>query len=173
MVNTISTPSNVQPGANPLIGHEPLIPKELSVPKRRDSVAFGQGKPLSGLEVQNVVLERAFEKLAAIVQDARAQLGIPEGATLDTSEKATAGRIVDFALGFFAKFAESHGLEDNEDGRAQFAAFIGGAISQGINEARGILTALNALDNNSFDIDKTAGIVQSRLDDFVLNGLSA
>ena len=79
----------------------------------------------------------------------------------------------DFALGFFAQYAENNNLEDNEEGRAQFAAFIGDAINQGIDEARGILTALNALENNSFDIDKTSGIIQSRLDDFVQNGLSA
>lgn len=121
----------------------------------------------------NMVLERAYNKLKGIVDDARSALGIPEGAVLDTSPEATAGRIADFALGFFDKYAKQHGLADDEAGRQQFADFIGGAIGQGIDEARGILSALQVLDGDtSSKIDQTASIIQQRLSDFVKNGAS-
>ena len=146
--------------------------KALSLLKK-DTVSFGQGAPLSKGDTQNVVLNQAFEKLRAVISEARAALGIPEDATLDTSDDVTANRIVDFALGFFQQYAENNNLQDDEEGRAQFAEFIGDAIMQGISEARDILSALKALDGNALDIDKTQDLIQSRLDDFVANGLSA
>ena len=119
------------------------------------------------------MVERALDKLRAVVADAKAELNLPEDSPLDTSPEATATRIADFALGFFSKYAENNGLEDNEEGRAQFAQFIGEAINAGIGEARDILSALKAL-NPDVDngIEATAQIIQSRLDDFVANGLS-
>ena len=171
MVSTIDNTTAAQPHAGQLIKHEPLMPKKLEVPPRHDLVELGLGNPLSPKDKQNIVLERAYNKLSSVVADARAALGIPEGAELDTSEEATAGRITDFALGFYDNYLKNNNLEDSKDSRKQFADFIGGAIGQGIDEARGILSSLNALDENSFSIDKTHGLVQSRLDDFVKNGL--
>ncbi len=119
----------------------------------------------------NMVLERTFEKLRAVVSEARRELGIPEGAVLDTSPEATANRIADFALGAFDRWYEDHAELGEDDARQQFTAFIGGAISQGIEEARGILTALNALTPEvNADIDTTYGIIQERLNDFAMNG---
>ena len=63
----------------------------------QDSVSFGTGG-ISDAESQKIVLERAFEKLRAVVDDARAELGIPEGAVVDTSAEATARRIVEFEV---------------------------------------------------------------------------
>jgi len=139
--------------------------------ERRDILQLG-GKGISSGQAQNIVTERAYERLRQIVSDARAQLGLPEDQPLDTSPEATANRIADFALGFFSKYAKNNGLEDNEEGRKQYATFIGTAIQQGIEEARGILTALSALNPQiSQNIDKTSSLIQQRLDDFVKNGL--
>ena len=140
---------------------------------RQDRVSFG-AKPLSAADSQRVVLDRAFEKLRGVVSEARAALGLPEDAVIDTSPEATGNRIADFALGFFSKYAENHGLADDEAGRKAYADFIGGAIAQGISEARGILDSLNALNGDvSGNIDKTAEHIQSRLDDFIRNGFKA
>ena len=137
-----------------------------------DKVAFGQGGRLSDEERTNLVVERALARLRSVVDDAKEELGIEEGSPLDISPEATAGRIVGFALNFFDRYAKKNGLENNEEGRKQFADFIGGAISQGIEEARGILGALNALDpDTGSNIDKTASIITSRLDEFVKKGL--
>ncbi|MFM1919783.1 MAG: hypothetical protein RLZZ303_1417 [Candidatus Hydrogenedentota bacterium] len=146
-----------------------IIPKELNAPKRKaDLLELGKGEKPSNGQAQGIVLERAYERLRQLVGDARAELGIPEGAVLDTSPEATANRIADFALGFFGKYAENNGLADDEAGRKQFVDFIGKAVAQGIDEARGILGALNALNPEiSGNIDKTAEIIQQRFEDFI------
>jgi hypothetical protein len=137
----------------------------------RDRVDFGGSKISQGQSLQ-IVTDRALEKLRSVVSEARAELGLPEDADLDTSPEATANRIADFALNFFSKYAENNDLADDEEGRAQFAEFIGGAIKQGISEARDILGSLQALSPDvESGIDKTSDIIQQRLDDFVANGL--
>lgn len=139
---------------------------------RADAVLLGKGAPLSNDDKAKLVVERALDRLRAVVGDARKELGLPEDAVIDTSPEATGQRIVDFALGFFDKYAKQNGLENNEEGRKQFADFIGGAIPQGIDEARGILGALNALDGNTgSNIDKTADYITNKLDEFVKKGL--
>lgn len=157
-------------------GAAPLAPREKAQtpappPPGRDRLDLGR-TPVNAGQAQNIVLERAYEKLRGIVGDARTALGIPEGAVIDTSPEATANRIADFALGFFGKYAKNNGLGNDEAGRKQFADFIGAAIAQGIDEARGILTALNVLNGEiAGNVDRTAGLVQERLDAFVKNGL--
>ncbi|HEO70863.1 MAG TPA: hypothetical protein ENN80_06320 [Candidatus Hydrogenedentes bacterium] len=133
---------------------------------------FAKLRAAAGLDSEDGVGEGALAKLRGVVNQARAALGIPEGVMLDTSPEATAGRIADFALGAFDKWLERHpGLAEDE-AREQFALFIGGAISQGIEEARGILSALQALTPQvNQDIDTTWGIIQERLQNFVHNGL--
>lgn len=139
----------------------------------QDKVEFGKSGALSTGKSMQVVLDRAMEKLRSVVSQARSELGLSDDQTLDTSPDATAQRIADFALGFFGKYAEQHGLADDEDGRKAFADFIGGAIQQGIDEARGILTALNSLSGEvDKNINSTWENIQNRLSDFVKNGLS-
>ena len=139
----------------------------------KDILSLGKSSAIGQDDAMNMVLERAYEKLKGLVADAREALGIPEGAEIDTSPEATAQRITDFALGFFSQYAENNGLANDEEGRSQFADFIGAAITQGIDEARGILDALQVLDGNiAADIDTTASLIQDRLADFITNGLS-
>jgi hypothetical protein len=111
-----------------------------------------------------------MDKLRSVVTDARAALGIPEGTQIDTSPEATANRIADFALGAFDNWLKNHAGLADEDARKQFAGFIGGAIQQGISEARGILSSLNALNPDvNTNIDSTWDVIQTRLNDFVAN----
>lgn len=150
-----------------------LLSNKLQDEQPRDSVEFGKNGALSMEQSMNIVVERALDKLRSVVEQARAELGLPEDAVIDTSAEATGDRIATFALGAWDKYAKLHKLEDNEDGRKQFADFIGGAINQGISEARGILGALNALSSDvDANINKTSDIIQQRLQDFVANGLS-
>lgn len=145
-------------------------PQTGTTTRRVDSVSFSAS--VSVRESQDIVVNRAFEQLRSVVAEARAELGIPEGEEVDTSPEATANRIADFALNFFDNYAENNGLEDNEEGRSQFAEFIGDAINKGIEEARGILTSLNALNPEvESGVDQISDYIQGRLDDFVTNGL--
>ncbi|HIJ66207.1 MAG TPA: DUF5610 domain-containing protein [Candidatus Hydrogenedentes bacterium] len=138
-----------------------------------DTVEFGLNEPVTDVQAMNILVERAMQKLYAVVEEARAELGIPEGAALDTSPEATAERIVEFALGAFHGWWDNHEELGEDEARKQFAGFIGGAIEQGIEEARTILNALNALTPEVDDnINRTADIIQDRLSDFVQNGLS-
>jgi len=171
MVNQVNS-AGESPELGRLISKPRIIPRKLSTGKQSDVVELGQGQPLNSAQIQSVVVERALAKLGEVVQAAREELGIPTDAVLDTSPEATANRIADFALGFFGQYAENNGLQDDEAGRAQYAEFIGNAISQGIDEARSILGSLQALnDEVTAGIDKTAELVQGRLGDFVANGL--
>lgn len=132
-----------------------------------DKVTFGR-EPVSPEKSMGIVYERAFAKLQAVVNDARTALGIPEGAVIDTSPEATAGRIADFALGAYDSWRKRHGSMEEDTARQEFSKFIGGAVKQGITEARNILQALNALtDETDSNINSTWEIIQKRLDDFV------
>lgn len=133
-----------------------------------DKLDLGQGGPLTAEQAIAIVTERSISKLQAVVSDARASLGLPEDSAVDISPEATANRIADFALNFFDKYLERHPEISGDDAKKQFAEFIGGAIGQGIEEARGILGALSAL-NPDVDnhINSIAGLIQKRLDDFV------
>ncbi len=139
-------------------------------PSGADVAAFGASGVSAG-QSMNIVIERAMEQLRAVVGEARAELGIPEGAVIDTSPEATANRIADFALGAFESYWKNHDDLNQDDARAAFADFIGKAINQGIEEARDILTALNALNPEvGGNIDTISSIIQERLEAFVTGG---
>ncbi len=137
----------------------------------RDTVELGAGTPLSPEDAIRVVNERAMNRIREAVDAARQELGLPEGATLDTSAEATATRIADFALKAFDVWRKNHGELGDDEARAQFAKFIGGAIQQGIGEAKDILNALGALNGETENkITAISDLIQKRLDAFVRGG---
>ena len=168
MQNGITAIQN-PPQADPRPLRSPrAIPRQMNAGGLKDLLDLGQSGGLTNEKAMGIVVERAMAQLRAVVTDARAQLGIPEGQALDTSPEATANRIADFALGAFGAWHKNHSELGEEDARKEFASFIGGAIQQGISEARGILEALNALNGEvNSNIDKTWGFIQERLDNFV------
>ncbi|MCC6697821.1 MAG: DUF5610 domain-containing protein [Candidatus Hydrogenedentes bacterium] len=134
----------------------------------QDTLDLGASGPLSTEEAIGIVTERSLNKLLEVVQQARAELGLPEGGVLDTSPEATAQRITDFALGFFDKYLENNPGLEGEEARKQYAEFIGGAINQGVDEARGILNALSVLNPDVENhITSITDLIQQRLDAFV------
>ncbi len=145
-----------------------IIPRDLRIDGPKDLLELGKTGDVTNDQAMQVVLNRAMDKLRSVVSDAKSALGISEDTVIDTSPEATGGRIADFAIGAFSSWLKNHqGLAD-EDARTQFADFIGGAVQQGITEARGILSSLNALNGDvSSNIDKTWEVVQNRLNDFV------
>ena len=134
-----------------------------------DKLALGGNGPVSARQTIEIVTERAIAKLQAVVTEAREALGLPEGNSLDLSPEATAARIVDFALNFFDNFrANNKGIEDDGEARQAFIDLIGPAIQQGIDEARGILEALQALTPQANGkIDSISALIQERLDAFL------
>lgn len=134
----------------------------------QEKIDFGKNGQVSNQKAMSMVLERAMEKLRSVVTDAKSALGMSENDVIDTSPEATAGRLADFAIGAFSRWQKNHTDLSEDDARKQFADFIGGAIQEGISQARGILTALNSLtDDVNKSIDSTWNIIQQRLNDFV------
>ena len=174
MVTSINSLSAQNPAVFVSAQYSRISVEQTTVSFSGDVLDLGRGGQVSQDEAMGVLYERAMAKLQGVVDDARAQLGLAEGAVLDTSPEATAGRIADFALGFFDQWRandDARGALGDEEARQQFADFIGGAISQGIEEARGILGALSALSPEiEGNIDSTATLIRQRLDDFVMNG---
>ena len=171
MVNNINPiegrPSQV-PGIRP---NRPVIPNDLRSTSGAAARLEVRGE-VTTTETLDRARERAFAQLRGVVDEARAALNLPEGQAIDTSPEATGERIANFALRFFNDFAENNGLEDTPEGRQQFADFIGGAIGQGIEEAREILQGLEVLSPSVTQlIDDTAAVVDNILNDFVENGL--
>lgn len=135
---------------------------------KTDTVSFGQGGQLSTQESINIVTERAYAKLRSVVDQARADLGLSANDPLDTSAEATGNRIADFALGAFDKWLKNHELDDNDESRQAFVDFIGGAVQQGIDEASGILEALQALTPDAKNlIQDISNVIQQRFDAFL------
>jgi hypothetical protein len=153
-------------GTSSVLKTAPLIPRDMR-PNKGDRLDLGK-RALNSAQAMNIVMERAMDKLRGVVTDARAALGIPEGAVIDTSPEATGNRIADFAIGAFGAWQKRHADVPEGEARQQFAAFIGAAVQQGVQEARGILSALNAM-NPTVDsnINSTWDVVQQRLADFV------
>jgi len=159
-------PVNGQAVASTPLANNRLLPRNLTIEVSAD--VFTKTKIDGSDGSMRVVLDRAMEKLRAVVGDARAALGMPEDAVIDTSPEATANRIADFAIGAFSAWHKNHKDLSEDDARAQFASFIGGAIQQGISEARGILQGLSALSPEvDSNIDSTWNFIQQRLEKFV------
>jgi len=169
----LSTVADVSRPAGVLTENRPqprIIPRELKVESRKDLLTLGKGDPISPDQAMNVVVERALDRLRAVVDDARTALGLPDNAPLDTSPEATGNRIADFALGAFGKWRERHKDLADDEARTQFVDFIGAAVQQGIAEARNILGSLNALNPEvNANIDKTWDVVQQRFNKFLAN----
>jgi hypothetical protein len=170
MENTITSVQAPPPSFPPTFARKPLLPQDLRIEQRKDTLNLGGHETVTTSQAMGIVLDRTFEQLKSVVGDARKALGIPEDVLLDTSPEATATRIADFALGAYEQWRENHADLSETDAKNQFVEFIGGAINQGIEEAKGILTSLNALnDAISQDIDTTRGLIQTRLEDFTAN----
>jgi len=114
-----------------------------------------------------VVTERVLSKIQAVVEEARELLGVGP-APIDTSPEATADRIFNFATGFFETYLAQHPELDDQTARESFVDLVWGAVQQGIQEARDILTAIAPI-NDSVDagIDRIAQILEERFIQFL------
>ncbi len=148
---------------------------------RKDVAALVLNKTLvniqkaGGLEtaqdLYNGLSQQDLQNLERLVESAKADLGVSPETSLDVSPEATANRIVNFALLAFSQFQENHADLDKDEVRSEFVDFIGKAIGKGVEEARDILTGLNALsDEVDADITITVDIINQRLQEFAAQG---
>ena len=86
---------------------------------------------------------------------------------VDTSPEATADRIVSFATQFFSVHQQQNSNMSFDEQLDSFMTIIGGAIDNGFEEARDILSGLKVLQGDIADgVDKTYGLVQEGLQAF-------
>jgi len=118
-------------------------------------------------DATKVVTDRVLARIKEAVDEAKAMLGISPG-PLDTSPEATADRIFNFAAGFFQAYRIQHPELDDETSRESFVDLVWGAVQQGIQEARDILTAIAPIDESVNDsIDTIAQILENRFTQFL------
>lgn len=155
---------------------EPLIPRSMKPPKlpAGDVLRLGVSDKPDTSESIRIVNERAMDKLRQVVAQARTELGLSEDVRPDLSPEATGDRIADFALKWFGQWAKNNQAGDTEEDRARFVEFIGKAVQKDVEEARGILNALNALNPEvNRMISQTVERVQARFEDFIRNGMAS
>jgi hypothetical protein len=152
-----------------------------------DIVSLGSSKDYSETGMK-VLTERLTENLQKKIEGAAGNQGL-EGVELTDAEAVAAAesdihsptnvsdRILDFALGFFSDYRQQavddlgEGEELDEDlVKQEFHDLISGAIDQGFEEARSVISSLGALEGETEQkINKTYDLVQAGLSEF-LNG---
>lgn len=107
-------------------------------------------------------IEAINEELAPTMGDNALQTAYDNG--VDTSPNATADRIVSFATNFFSLYQDQNSNMDFDEQLASFMEIIGGAIDQGFDEAKDILTGLQVLEGDiASGVEQTYSLVQEGL----------
>lgn len=133
-----------------------------------DKIDIG-GRKISTADAQKVFTERILERIRTVVGDAKEALG-QHHTSMDMSAEATASRIFDFATGFFDTYRSNHPELDENEAKKQFVDLVGGAVQQGIHEARDILSAIAPIDDSTNEkIDMIAAILDDRFSQFLEN----
>ncbi|TVP15020.1 DUF5610 domain-containing protein [Shewanella sp. KCT] len=110
-------------------------------------------------------IEAINEELAPTMGEHAIETAVAQG--VDTSPEATAERIVSFATQFFAIHQEQNSSMSFDEQLSSFMDKIGGAIDQGFDEAKDILSGLKVLEGDiAAGVDKTYGLVQEGLQAF-------
>ena len=99
-------------------------------------------------------IEAINEELAPTMGEHAIETAVEQG--VDTSPEATAERIVSFATQFFAIHQEQNSGLSFDEQLNSFMDKIGGAIDQGFDEAKDILSGLKVLEGDIADgVDQT------------------
>ncbi len=124
-----------------------------------ESVSKGDGNNVS----QVYQSMSASYEVNATVKGRQAQAMANSGALspADMSPEAVAGRIVDFAMGFFDAFASDNPNMSKEEQVKAFGEMVKGAISQGFNEALSMLG--NVSQEVSDTLTKTRDLIDKKL----------
>ncbi|WP_299795947.1 DUF5610 domain-containing protein [uncultured Shewanella sp.] len=107
-------------------------------------------------------IEAINEELAPTMGENAIQNAYDSG--VDTSPEATAERIVSFATQFFPLHQEQNSDMNFDEQLSSFMDIIGGAIDQGFDEAKDILSSLQVLEGDiEAGVEQTYALVQEGL----------
>lgn len=141
--------------------------------RKEEAADFVQLSSPNLVDTRRILDEKINGKLRAELESiARAQgREVSDLLGEDSSPKATAGRILSFALGFYLKYQEQHPELSEEEAREAFADIIEGAIGKGFREALEFLDGVGALEGNVREqIDETRRLIDQGLRDFRQTG---
>ncbi|MCF6299261.1 MAG: DUF5610 domain-containing protein [Thiomicrorhabdus sp.] len=161
---------------------DPTEPSSLSTMKTDQQASliahlFGDGKSANESSLK-LTFQASIEKLNEILS---AEFGLAEGATAPISEETlqqqggmeywtpenTAQRIVDGSTAFFAAFQSANPDLEGEALMDRFIEVVGGGVTQGFEEAKGLLGDMKVLEGSIADnIDKTYTLVQEGFQNF-------
>ena len=116
--------------------------------------------------LQDSIEERLNDAFAAAGMDTTVASLLQSG--LDYSPGASAQRIVDFSLSFFASFQLNHADLETQEQIADFAAMINGAIEAGFASAQNVLAGLGQIAPEvQAGIDETFELTIKGIENFV------
>ncbi len=168
--------------SNKLDASESKIPAsstELKTAQQASLIAhlFGDGKSASESSLK-LTYQAAIEKLNEVLS---VEFGLTEDATTPISDEAlkqqggmeywtpenTAKRIVDGSTAFFSAFQSANPELEGEALVDRFIEVVGGGVTKGFEEAKGLLGDLDVLEGSIADnIEKTYALVQEGFQDF-------
>ena len=121
------------------------------------------------LRKPTVLRNSVEERMSAAFEAAGVDLSVEslKASEADHSPSATAKLIVDFAVGFFARFKANH---SEDPGNAQvegFTELVKGAVEAGFQDASDILGKIGDISGDiEADIDETFQLAMKGIDDF-------
>lgn len=158
----------------------PSTANELKTAQQASLIAhlFGDGKSASESSLK-LTYQAAIEKLNEVLST---EFGLTEEATVPISEEAlkqqggmeywtpenTAKRIVDGSIAFFSAFQSANPELEGEALVDHFIEVVGGGVTKGFEEAKGLLGDLDVLEEGSIadNIEKTYALVQEGFQNF-------
>ncbi len=157
----------------------PITATELKTAQQASLIAhlFGNGNSASESSLK-LTYQAAIEKINEVLS---AEFGLTEEATAPISEEAlkqqggmeywtpenTAKRIVDGSTAFFSAFQSANPDLEGEALIDRFIEVMGGGVTKGFEEAKGLLGDLDVLEGSIADnIEKTYALVQEGFQDF-------
>ena len=178
---TLATPKEASSVDSPK-QTDPTEPSALSTLKTEQQASliahlFGDGKSANESSLK-LTFQAAIDKLNEVLS---AEFGLTEGATPPISEETlkqqggmeywtpenTAQRIVDGSTAFFAAFQSANPDLEGEALVDRFIEVVGGGVTQGFEEAKGLLGDMKVLEGSIADnIDKTYSLVQEGFQSF-------
>ena len=147
---------------------------QVSLPKAEEKTAnlvdvVEIGRPIDADFAAQVLQDSLEERLNAMLESAGVESTVADllASDADFSPQATAGRIVDFAVGFYEAYQQNH---EGEEGKAQLEGFvqlIKGAIEEGFAGAQELLGRLGDISGEiQTNIDETFDLTMKGIDDF-------
>ena len=114
--------------------------------------------------VQKSLEDRLKETLSQAGIDIASLTG---GEPMDFSPQATANRIVEFSVSFFAAYSANHADAGDEDRLQGFVDLVKGAVEEGFSGARDLLNGFAEMTEEMWtDVEETYSLTMKGIDEF-------